>query len=154
MAASETVTVACKLPNGLILRNFAMEDADEPVLGGGTRVVKRAKQLPGQVVIKGNAVPFGVVPQHQISSGFALTDGVDKAFWDKWIKDNQDLDAVRNGLIYASPKRDFVEGIARENAKKRSGLEPMNPDKDTRMGPRMKINGVELGVTAAIMGDE
>ena len=124
-----TVTVACKLPNGLILRVFDMVDRDEPVMGGGMRKVKVAQERPAQVTIKGNAHPQNAAPRAPIIGGFALTQGVDKEFWDLWLAQNKDSDVVRNRLIFAHENTAKTEDAARakDNAKNRSGFERLNP---------------------------
>lgn len=131
MAGSVTVTVACKLPHGLILRLYDMVDFDEPAAGGGYRTIKRAQPRPGQVVIKGYLSRYrgaSIQPLAE-SSSYALTHGVDKDFFDRWLVDNKDNPAVVNKLIFASDKPETVQGIAREHAKVRTGLEPINPSR-------------------------
>ena len=62
---------------------------------------------------------------------YAFTHGVDKAFFDLWMEQNKDHDAVKNNLIFASVQTGRVEGKAREYEKDtRSGLEPYDPSKD------------------------
>lgn len=128
--AKETVTVACKLPNGLQLRIFKMVPSREPVLGGGTREVEKAEQIGGVVHINGNAVEIGKSPKFPITDGgYALTHNVDAEFFTTWLEQNADHDAVRNGLIFGTPKQDTIEKRSREGEKLRSGLEPIDPDK-------------------------
>lgn len=127
------VTVACKLPNGLILRLFRMEDRSEAVMGGGTRAIKAAVQVGGHVVIKGAEAPFGVVPKFPIVGGYALTHGVDAEFMEKWLADNADLDVVRNNLIFVSPSNEVATDRSEEQSAVRSGLEGLVPDNDPRI---------------------
>eukprot|EP01037_Dinobryon_pediforme_P023421 gene23421-24867_t len=129
MAAADTVTVACKIPNGLQLRVFKTEDVEEAVLGGGTRTVKRATQVGDIVKIHGPASPFGVAPKAPIAGGYALTHNVPAEFFAEWMKQNADSDLVRNGLIFASAKPDTTTGWAKERESVRSGLEPIDPTK-------------------------
>lgn len=122
--AGQKVIVACKLPHGLRLRLFKMVEGTENVSGNNVRTVKRAEQVGDDVVIKGCAVVVG--KEKALTGGFALTPNVDKAFFDEWLKQNAQHDAVKNGLIFAAPTRDAVEGKAEEGAKLRSGLEPLD----------------------------
>jgi hypothetical protein len=124
-----TVTVACKLPHGLILRLFRMETRNEPVMGGGTREVQVATQVGEPVVIKGYAAPFGQVPSVPIEGGYALTPNVDADFWAAWVKQNEDHDAVRNRLIFANEKSESAQRKAKDQTKVRSGLEPIDPQR-------------------------
>lgn len=132
-SAGAKVTVACKMPNGLLLRVFAMETHSEPVMGGGVREAKSARQIGGTVKLNGNAVPFGKRPDHPIVAGYALTHGIDKEFFDKWLEQNRDSDIVKNSLVFAYDKGDSVRDAAKEHAKARSGLEPIEPDTDPRL---------------------
>lgn len=126
-----TVTIACKLPHGLLLRNFKMEETQEPVMGGGFRSVKVARQVGDTVRINGNAHPQDKAPIQTIvqGTGYALTPGVDKEFWDAWLVANKDHMAVRNGLIFAHEKEASAVAEAREKKSVRSGLERLDPDK-------------------------
>jgi hypothetical protein len=137
------VTVACKLPAGLVLRCYNMVKIDEPVLGGGTRSTTIAEydDTAGEYRIKGYAMPFGQAPEHRVLgglTGFALTPGIPAAFWERWVKANADLPAVKKGLIYAHSNKDHVEGVAREQKNLRNNLEPIDPKSPPRVG-RLKV---------------
>ena len=124
-----TVSVACKLPHGLQLRVFDMITTSEPVMGGGMRDVKTARQVGEPVIIKGNAHPQNEAPRAEISSGYAITHGVDKDFWDLWVTQNASHEAVRNGLIFAHEKVGNTAAEAREKVEVRSNLERLDPTK-------------------------
>lgn len=143
-----TVTVACKLPNGLRLRVFKPTTVSEPVMGGGTKEVTRYDQDGADVVVRGTATPAGVALVNSLS-GYALTT-IDADFWAKWKEQNKDHDAVKNGLIFASAKPDEVKGVAKECEKVRSGLEPLSPKDDPRT-PRKQasLSGIEVAERAA-----
>lgn len=129
---ASTVTVACKLPHGLILRYFDMVENSEPVMGGGMRTYHIAKQRGEPVVIKGYATKWGEHPSIQISGGYALTKGVDADFFEAWLAQNQDHDAVKSGLIFAADRVDYAADKAKERAGIRNGLEPIDPSKPMR----------------------
>ncbi|MGY0790954.1 hypothetical protein ACW7BJ_16430 [Azospirillum argentinense] len=139
----ETVTVACKLPHGLRLRTFTMAETSEPVMGGGFRKVEVARPDPMTFVIHGAAVPKGVSAEHAIRGGYAITPGVPKDFWDKWLAQNADSDLVRSGLIFAHERSHYAEDEAKERRDVRSGLEPIDPS-----NPQARVRGVEKGVAA------
>ena len=127
-------TVACKLPNGLLLRVFDWAEHDEPVMGGGFRTVKRASPIGEPVKIHGPATRFGEAPKTAISGGYALTPNVDADFFARWLEQNADHhDAVKNHLIFASDKRQVAHDEAREKKDILSGLEPLIPGKDRRI---------------------
>jgi hypothetical protein len=123
--SGETVTVACKIPNGLILRVFRMIENMEPVLGGGHRAAKVAEQIGAPVAIHGSRVAVGEVPKCKIVAGYALTPGVSKEFFELWLEQNADSELVSNNLVFAHESLDSAEDEARDYAKQRSGLEPL-----------------------------
>lgn len=127
--AGEKVTVACKLPNGLVLRVFSMVDKDEHVMGGGVKTTKVAQEFPERVVLNGWSHPQNHSARHQIEGGFALTPGVDKEFFDLWLDQNKDSDVVRNGLVFSQARTDSAASAARERKDVRSGMERLDPSK-------------------------
>ena len=127
--SGETVTVACKLPHGLLLRVFDMVPTREPIMGGGYREVQMARECSEQYIVKGNAHAQNMAPSAPISGGYALTFGIPKDFWDRWLKENESSDVVKNNLIFANEKSDYVQDEAEEKAGLRSGLERLDPNK-------------------------
>ena len=140
-SAGAKVNVACKLPAGLRLRTFKMRNQNEPVMGGGVREVSVAEPTGDEVLVHGNAVPFGVVPLHQIINGYGITQGVSKDFWDAWLEANKDTPVVKNKLIFAYEKLDMIQDWAKEHRDTKSGLEPLEQENDPRVGrnPRIKV---------------
>lgn len=128
---TETITVACKLPHGLVLRLFDMVDGNEAVAGGGFKVIKRAQPRPEVVVLNGYLTQHkgSSIPIASPLSSYALTHGVSKDFFDRWIDENKELDLVKNGLVIAHAKD--TAGAAREYKGTTNGLEPINPEKLT-----------------------
>lgn len=127
------VTVACKIPNGLLLRVFDQIEAYEPVLGGGTRKILESHPRPNMVLIRGPGRAIGEDPKAPISNGFALTHHVDADYFAEWLKQNADLEAVKNGLVYAHEKPEAVSRMTAEREKIASGMEPIVPDVDPRI---------------------
>lgn len=131
--SGETVTVACKLPSGVVLRTFTMEEVYEPVLGGGTRKTTRAVRDPTEVTLNGYGFNIleaskGVLPGHAIIGGYGLTPGVPKDLWDKWYEDNKASALVQNNIVFAHKTSGGAGDMAREHAGQLSGLEPLDPD--------------------------
>lgn len=131
-SAGAKVTVYCKMPHGLRLRAFKMIRQSEPVMGGGRREFEIAEEIPGSVVVHGNRFRVGEPSTHRITNGYGVTPGVDKDLWDSWLRDNEDSPMVLNKLIFAY--EDKADGIAatREFRDIKSGLEPMEKEKDPR----------------------
>ncbi len=111
----ETVTVACKLPNGLAADLYAPD-------GSRHRVNLNGARLP--VDEKGREKRT-----HVVFGDFGLTPGVSREWWDAWSKANAHYPPVRNGLIFAHVARDNVEAQADASVTLRTGLEGMDPDK-------------------------
>jgi len=126
--ARETVTVACKLPNGLKLQLYRQEEGYEPVQGGGTRKIVRHVPVDEPVTVFGPATPVGQAPRTLIFGGYALTPNVSKEFMDEWLQQNQKLDAVKNGLIFVQKDTHAAQDQATEQKSVKSGLEPLHPD--------------------------
>lgn len=110
-----TVTVACKLPNGLQLELEGKE----------------------RVVLRGTAVPFGAAPVDV--GGYALTQNVDADFWNEWLAKYKNYPPVKKGLVFAYAKPQDAQARALEMKDERSGLEPIDPD---RPGPGLERVGV------------
>lgn len=132
--AGGTVVVACKLPHGLRMHIHTPVENQLPVMGGGTRTEITYHRTGEGYVIKGFAHKQTEGPRAVIvdGSGFALTWGIPKDFWDEWERQNAQSDLVRKKLIYAHEDVSMVEGHAREYAKQESGLERIDPNKPAR----------------------
>ena len=123
-----TVTIACKLPHGLRLRLHEWAEVQEPVLGGGTRIEKRARPTGQEVVVKGVAHEASKSPDAPMAFGYALTHGVDADFWEKWVAQNKGSTVLEGGMTFAHAKPADAEAHAREGRAVRSGLEPLDPN--------------------------
>ena len=138
--ASKTVTVALKLPNGLRLRIYDMHEEQEasPL---GARPTKVARQVGEEVVLKGSAINLDPQrrPEHPIVGGYGLTHGVDKEFFDRWMKENKDSMLVKNELIFAYGAEADTVSQAKDNASVKSNLEPLDPS-------MKKMNGRDVPV--------
>ncbi len=130
---SETVTIACKIPNGIILHLCGEEKTFEPLMGGGYREVMRYPRLEETVHVKGCSVDVGALLKgnfdQQMAGGYALTTGVPKKFWDRWFEANKETDMVKNKVIFAASSESRIRSEAREHEKTLSGLEAIDPDK-------------------------
>lgn len=138
---TDTVIVACKLPNGLVIYDEREKTVNEQMFGGGFRPIQVWERVPGsEVTLNGNAMSHetllsGDVP-HLVVGGYAMTPGVPRDFWERWLERHRDTDIVRNRLVFAAASESKVRGMAKENAATRSGLEPLDPDHPERSGVR------------------
>jgi hypothetical protein len=132
-SAGDKVTVLCKLPHGLRIRNFKMVDRTEQGIGGISKDVKIAEVVGEHILINGNACEIDKRPRCVIlEGGYAVTTGVDRDSWEAWLRDNRDAAYVRNGLVKAVDSMDAAEGFDADNEAARSGLEPFMIDGDPR----------------------
>lgn len=123
------VTVACKLPHGLILQICKEVETLEAQRDGTNKVVKEWRRLPEKVKINGYLAKYRVdLPPAAQDSSYALTHGVDKDFWDQWISQNRELDMVKAKLIFASEKPDVLKTALKDYEGTKCGLEPINRD--------------------------
>lgn len=106
-AALKKVVVGSRLPYGLILEHPAKPEV--------------------KVTIRGlNSSP--VIVSH-------VTTDVDGEFWADWIKANEKFGPVASGAIFAEKTAASVDAIAKENRKRKTGLEQLQQDgKDERAG--------------------
>lgn len=129
---TDYVTVACKMPNGLVLQLEQKVEIREPLPSGGVREVTQWRRTPDVIEVKGNAVNFESLRRGMqmpaIEGGFGLTHGVPKAFWDQWLEAHKDDDIVRRGLIFAVKTEQEARKEAATRSDIKSGLEPINPD--------------------------
>ena len=93
-----TVTVGCKLPNGIILE-----------LGNKSVAIKGSN----------SSVLIG---------GHGITENVDKEFFEAWLAKNTGLQFVKAELIFAHEKPASTAAQAKERAKEKTGLEPLSPE--------------------------
>ena len=121
----ETVTVACKIPNGLQLQLRSYREEDDR----GIKSKVFAPAATRSVRVRGPAVAWGKQPAFVIAGGYALTPNVDKAHWEAWLAENRTNEVVTGLYIFALPKAAEAESEARQMESVKSGLEPINPEK-------------------------
>lgn len=124
-----TVTVASKLPHGLMMKVYDMVEVDQLVMGGGMRRVKEARPREVTYRLNGNSVAQNRAPGCEIIGGFALTHGIPRDFWDMWLSQHKDWMAVKNGLIFAHDGLEDARAESTEKKDLRSNLERINPNK-------------------------
>lgn len=138
--SGSTVTVACRLPNGLILRTFDMVDTTE-VGPLQSRTIKMARYSGKQVKINGNSFAQNKAPQFgQLDNhGYALTHNVPAEIWNTWKKQNHDSEVLARGHIFAHSEEKSVRAESTEKKDVKTGLERL----DVRKLPK-KIEAAEL----------
>jgi hypothetical protein len=133
--SGETLTVASKVPQGLLLRAFEWVEETENGPAGPKRV-RVARPIPGASFrLNGLGDLHHLDPNktHRYAEvvadfpgGYSLTHGVPADIWRNWSEFNRDL--VESGVVFAVPSPDdaVIEGKSRSSI--RSGQEPIDPD--------------------------
>ncbi len=129
-----SVTIACKLPNGMLLQLFDIREVTETGPGGYRHTHKLATpRREEQYVVRGTGEfrGFDSKKAHDLVAGYALTHGIPKKFWDAWVKQTgQYLDAVTNRFIFAYAKPADAAAAAKDvgsDRTQRTGFEPLDP---------------------------
>lgn len=133
-SSSGTMTVACNLPNGFMLQLHQFEDVDLPLLTGGFKRERHAKPIGEPIKIYGWRAPRGEAPKVPVVGRYALTPNVPADVWEKWVKDNENLDMVKNHCVFAHPTPESTRAAAKEHKNQLSGLEPLNMARTTVPG--------------------
>ena len=131
--SAETVTVACKLPHGIIMHLDEMVDVIEQRPSGSV-VVKMANRLPQEYKLNGAAHYQNKLPEHTIVGNYGLTFGIPKDFWDEWLKQNEKAEYVKNGLIFAATSERNATAEAKEKKDIVTGFERLDPAVIKKMG--------------------
>ena len=98
MAKQKTVTVGCKLPNGLIIE------------------------------VGGQSVELNGANASNIIGGHGITYDVDADLFNAWLEAHQDRDMVKNGFVFAHDKAADTKAEAAEKANNATGLEAVDPN--------------------------
>lgn len=136
--AVDTLTVACKLPTGLIATlcepaTLMETPAGKTAIAGAVKAEMMFRGPGAQRRMESGGQTLGEHPL--VVGGFGLTPEVPKAFWDAWVIENKDYAPLKNGFIFALGG----DGARKEAMNRRtqlSGFEPINP-------PTAKKDGVE-----------
>lgn len=141
VSGTETVTVACKIPAGIIFDLCTLVDDYEPVLGGGKREIKRAEPTGVRVSLRGpardlQAMRAGQYVENPLAGGYALNPGIPAEHWAKVERDYASHPALLNRLVFAQKSDQSAIAEARNLHQVESGFEgidPANPAKRTGM---------------------
>lgn len=152
---SSTVTVACKIPQGLRLQ--LQHKMKRPVPSGKTGhdefTMEYVNVFGGDIhIVSGPAVPaMGGVPDGytmpKLEAGFALTE-VPRAFWEQWLEQNAEAEYVKNKMIFAFGDPADTKAVTRELEKKLSGMEPISREVDAK--GRMVDRRIPKPLTASV----
>ena len=141
--SSDTVYVACKLPNGLEIFDEVEDVSQEQMFGGGFKEVKVWRKTGQTYQLNGNAIDWEQQRRsgeqaHLIIGGYGITPGIPREFWERWVERHKTDRLVTGGFVKAHRSESGIRGYAREHAKLQSGMEPINPDDPGERWPDMK----------------
>ena len=141
---SRTVTVACKIPNGLRLQLQHPQKRRMPTgHGGGSDVYEEithnvfggpSYNVFGPSIPAMGGVPDGYQMPPDIKGGYAFTPGIPSDFWEQWLEQNKQAPYVENNMIFACPETASAKAQANEKTEVKSGLEPLSRQVDDRTG--------------------
>lgn len=151
--SGETVTVACKIPNGFRMDFYREVERTVEIKGGHDRIKQFVKDGSVQsIFLNGPAAPFGQMPRGRVIGKAAFTRGIPKPLWDRWLSENSQLDAVVNRQIFAHTTESHLVGIAKEEVGNLSlqgpmvqGDDPRNPRRRDRTGKMTKNSAIAPG---------
>jgi hypothetical protein len=170
---AESVTVACNLPNGIILQLYDVE-LTETVLPNG-RVIKENQctlRTDQQWALRGpvnrsalaatnrdDVLPddYVLVRSDAPDAGYALTFGVPKDFWEEWLRINQNNPLVKNGHVFAAKSESDAKAMAKEHREFTSGFQGLNQSGDYRVpnGKAIrKFDRADARTTAEVSDEE
>ena len=124
---AKTVTVACRLPHGLVLQLQRQTSRPEPVMGGGSRDVPVWEKVGDTITLNGWSHAVDRAAPNLIMNGYALTYNVDADFMDKWMEQNADHPAVKSGNIMVMTRAGDIKARTQDHVGERVGFEPHVP---------------------------
>lgn len=141
---TDTVIVACSIPNGYVLQVYDIEKQTQYDRNTGRSFEENIATPAERWTLYGSALDYqrlaaGNVPDYRLikgltpNAGYALTPGVPRDFWEKWKSQNERNPVLVNRMVYAHSTEDAAVGQAREYKELRSGLEGLNQAGDYRV---------------------
>jgi hypothetical protein len=127
-----TVTVACKVPGGLVLELDGVKK-DSSIIAGRDVDVHFGTGQTVTIVGSNARHPDAANPGREVA-GYGLTE-VPADFWAKWVEQHKGFPLLEKGLLFAQPTEDRSASQAKEQTALKSGREGMDPDNPM---PRVK----------------
>lgn len=127
-SSGEVVTIACKVPMGMILRCCRKTMMDRKMHDGSTKAVPEYHPFGKEYRVYGPSHPQNAGPHCTIIGDYALTPNIPKEFYDLWYSQHRNDAMVVSRAIFANSSNK-INGESKEYAKVKSGLERLDPTK-------------------------
>jgi len=148
-----TVSVASKLPMPYVLRLTKKVERVIQAHGGTHReIISLPAPELGEYIVDGCSFAQNKGPHQQLAGGFAITHGIPKAFWEKWLEQYAQMDSVKNGFIFAYSEAASTVSRAREMEDVKSGFERIDPSKKHTVGNKIRVNEKQKELTVETEG--
>lgn len=123
--STDKVTIACKLPHGLVL------EVDYKIVNNGVVQGENYQRVTLNGTNDNNPKGLIMAPPSVLNPEPGITKGVSKDLWEEWLKKaGKNHPAVKNHLIYVlMDDADSAADQIAASASLRSGLEPLDPTK-------------------------
>ena len=157
---TDTVTIGCKIPNGIVLRAFEFYETDEGTPTGSRRA-RVTRAIPGaEFTLAGNNGFHFLAPNlvDMIGrvfpgNGYSISPGVPRDLWENWLSFNKDSPLVQNGMVFCCDDEHDAKIEARSREQLVSGLAPIDPDDHAKVtgATARRINPIG-GISAITTG--
>lgn len=138
VTGTDSVTVLCKIPQGFMMQLHEKRTFTEVGLGH-SKEVSQFFPTGHEFRLNGSAHAQNEGPHCRTVGAYAVTEGVPKEFWEKWLEQNKTLEAVKNGMIVGFDETDYAVDFAKENRALKTGLERLNPHDLPKLDQRFKV---------------
>ena len=144
--SNETVSIASKLPMPFVMQLHHKVKRTVQAHGGTSTIevfepVIGTKSKPSSFTIAGNSYikrPGDAVGV--INSGYAITTGIPKEFWDDWVSLYHSHDAIQNNMIFAHKESASIISMAKEHEGEKSGMERLDPKNLPKVGAKIETS--------------
>ena len=144
---TDTIAVLCNLPSGIILQIYDVEEVVS-FLPNGREIRENMSTVNldyGQYALNGVAefstlaIAGRDVPDYRVirgatpGTGWALTTGIPRDFWERWLKDNARNPVVTGEHVKAANTESRAVSLAKDLKDSKSGFQPLNQSGDYRV---------------------
>ena len=127
-ASGDVVTIACKVPMGMVLHVCKKVMMPRKMQDGSIRDIPEYHRFGKEYRVYGPSHPQNAGPHCTIIGDYALTPNIPKEFYDLWYSQHRNDAMVLGRAIFANSSNK-INGESKEYAKVKSGLERLDPTK-------------------------